>query len=496
MSASTPSPTTWLCPQCGRRVPARVPACRCGAPQPAAVPAPPPAGAPSEGAAPPLPASPRPPAVVLPNRGVAQGFDEDLRSPKEKPLFAIGIAFSSLCWLLLVLSIFGIFYGAIGLAIGLVARAAFLGWVRGNGLRVSGRQLPELHAAVVRSAARLGLAEPPECYVLQAGGSLNAFATRLFGRRFVIVYSDLVDACQDPRQLEFVIAHEVGHLAAGHLKWAGYLLPFNLMPLLGAAYSRACEYTCDRCGLAVVGDLEAAHRGLIVLAAGGRQAARADVAAFMDQGRDAGDLWSAAAELGSSHPFLCKRVAALQDHVAPGSALPAPRNPLAYFLAPFTSVGGAAAGLGSMLVVVAVVGMIAAIAIPSLLRARISANEAVALQTVKAVVAAETEFVRTLGRYDRPDCLVAPRSCYAFYDGPSFLADEHAQPAKNGYRFSFAMSSNQEEFSFRAEPLTPGQTGNKAFCGDWSGSVCVYDPRSVEMPLRAGCEFDRCQILR
>lgn len=51
-----------------------------------------------------------------------------------------------------------------------------------------------------------------------------------------------------------MIAHEVGHLAAGHLKWNAFLSPFLFVPLLGTAYSRAREYTSDRCGLAVVSD--------------------------------------------------------------------------------------------------------------------------------------------------------------------------------------------------------------------------------------------------
>jgi Zn-dependent protease with chaperone function len=121
------------------------------------------------------------------------GFDENLRSPKERPLFLIGAVFSGLVWLALLISIVGAFYGLIGLAFSLVVHALYLAHVRGNALRVSETQLPEIHAAVARSAGALGMPQLPEVYVAQAGGLLNAFATKFLSRKFVIIYSDLVD---------------------------------------------------------------------------------------------------------------------------------------------------------------------------------------------------------------------------------------------------------------------------------------------------------------
>src|SRR5262249_11765527 len=155
--------------------------------------------------------------------------------------------------------------------------SVFLAVVRGNGVQVGPEQLPDLHRRLGEAARRLGLERIPELYVFQSHGVLNAFATKLLSRRFVILNSALADACQDSRQLDFVLGHEVGHLAAGHLAWNGFLLPFRFLPWFGAAYSRAREYTGDRCGLAVVEDLEPAMRGLVVLAAGGKYAAEVNL---------------------------------------------------------------------------------------------------------------------------------------------------------------------------------------------------------------------------
>jgi Zn-dependent protease with chaperone function len=293
-------------------------------------------------------------------------LDPRLRSPKEQPLFILSLIFAVLFWTVLVVTIIGFVYGIfIGLFV-LLAHVLYLAHVRGNGLRLSERQLPELYARVRAASASLGLPRTPEVYVLQGGGVLNAFATKFLSRRFVVLLSDLVDQCQDPKQLDFVVGHELAHHAAGHLTWRVVLAPAALVPLLGAAYSRACEYTCDRAGASVCGDTEQAMRGLVVLAAGGRLAQAADLEAFLGQADDTGQFWMAVNELGASHPYLCKRVAAVKEYVAPGTTRIASRNPLAYPLAPFLAVGGG--GASSALVVVAVIGILAAIAIPNFIR--------------------------------------------------------------------------------------------------------------------------------
>jgi Zn-dependent protease with chaperone function len=421
----------------------------------------------------------------------AGAFDAGLRHSTEHPLFILGVIFSSLVWLLLAVSIVGLFYGLIGAAFALAAHALFLANVRGNAVRVSARQFPELDARCREAARVLGVDGSPEVYLMQAGGTLNAFATKLLSRKFMIVYSDLADACADSRQLDFVIGHEMGHLAAGHLRWNAFLWPFMLLPWFGAAYMRAREYTSDRCGLAFAGDIEAGMRGLVVLAAGGKHAARADLQAFMEQRLETGRFWSAVAELASSHPFLCKRVAALQEVHQPGTVEPVGRNPLAYPLAPFLGflAAGPAGGAGTLLVVVAVIGIVAAIAIPSLLRARIAANEAAALGDLRGIVSAEAAYAGANHGFFESDmaCLGSPGRCLPGYGGPPFLDASLAVGTKSGYVRKLyhghtypagsepppgVSRSSTDGFAVVARPVTAQQTGIRSFCADSSGIVC------------------------
>ena len=296
-------------------------------------------------------------------------FPNELRSARERRLRVLAFVISAIAWVAVVASIIGIIYGAfIALAVA-IAHALWLGHVRGNGVRLGPQQLPQLWNKVTAASQRVGLREPPATYLMQSGGVLNAFATKLFGRRFVILNSALVDACErgvsgvGPTEIDFVIAHETAHLAAGHLSW--FLLPVRIIPLLGPAWSRACEYTCDRAGQAFVGNLETSSRALAILAAGARAGRSLDLDQFVAQRDESGRFWMAVYELNSTHPYLPKRIAALREAEQPGAAAAVGRNVVAYPLAPLFGMfaGGGAGSAG--LFVVAMIGMMASIALPS-----------------------------------------------------------------------------------------------------------------------------------
>src|SRR2546428_12684660 len=78
--------------------------------------------------------------------------------------------------------------------------------------------------------------------------------------------------------------------------------------------------------------------------------------------------------------------------------------------------------LMELLMVVAIIGIIAAIAIPSLLRARVSANETAAIGDTRTVISAEAAYQSAAsGFYGELTCLAVPGPCIAGYVGPTFL---------------------------------------------------------------------------
>jgi Zn-dependent protease with chaperone function len=202
-------------------------------------------------------------------------------------------------------------YGLLFALIGLFAHGLALGRVRGNAVRVSDRQFPQLQKLAAAHARRLGLKQTPAVYVMESGGLLNAFATRFMGRDFVIINSDVLELAlaQGEATVGFIVGHELGHVWRGHLKHRWLTLPGRLFPYLGAAYSRACEYTCDRVGAFCQPD--GAITGLLALAAGKQLHAHVDVKEYAGQAESDKGFWVRRAELMSSHPLLPKRVAAL-----------------------------------------------------------------------------------------------------------------------------------------------------------------------------------------
>ena len=77
-----------------------------------------------------------------------------------------------------------------------------------------------------------------------------------------------------------------------------------------------------------------------------------------------------------------------------------------------------------LLIVVAIIGIIAAIAIPSLLRARVSANESATIGDIRTVISAEAAYQSSnAGFYDSElTCLVNPNGCITTYSAtaPTF----------------------------------------------------------------------------
>lgn len=239
--------------------------------------------------------------------------------PKEKIYFAIAVLYSILIYLVVAGFILSgsaisgtlIFYLIIIVLGYVIAHGLALGQIRGNGIRVSERQFPELNAMANQHARRLGMDETPDVFVLQSGGVLNAFATRFLGRNFVVLYSDVLALAtqKGEKAVSFVVGHELGHVRRKHMTRRALLYPAMIVPFLGSAYSRACEYTCDQVGNAL--EPEGGVDGLLVLAAGRDLYSQVNSSVYASQRETERGFFVRFAEILSSHPNLTKRVAVL-----------------------------------------------------------------------------------------------------------------------------------------------------------------------------------------
>jgi Zn-dependent protease with chaperone function/type II secretory pathway pseudopilin PulG len=292
----------------------------------------------------------------------------DLVYKNEKKLFVIMLVVSVVLWIAIVLGTVGaaLFYGLIFFLGYCFAQSALISYIKGTGVRITEHQFPDLKHQITACCHKLGLADEPDAYLLQMGGSLNAFATRFLGRDFLVLYSEVVDATHDnPDALNFYIGHEIGHIKRRHLTWSTVLLPASVLPLLGAAYSRAREYTCDRHGLAACEDAVNAQLGLAALAAGGKRWRTMSTSAYIAQAQHTDGFWMSFHELVGDYPWLVKRMGALKALAAGQEAAPPTRHPMAMLLALFVPRFGIGGGGASLIVMVAIVGVLAAVAIPA-----------------------------------------------------------------------------------------------------------------------------------
>ncbi len=286
----------------------------------------------------------------------------------EKRLFGLMLVLSVLVWAALLLGTSGLVlvYALFGFLLYCFAQSALISYIKGTGVRITEEQFPDLKQQITACCSKLDVNTEPDAYLLQMGGALNAFATRFFGRDFLVLYSDVVDGlAHNPDALNFTIGHELGHIRRKHLRWSTVLMPASILPLVGAAYSRAREYTCDRHGLAACDNPVNAEHGLAVLAAGGKRARTMNVDAYVGQSSQTEGFWMSFHELVGDYPWLVKRMAAVRALAAGQEPSQPPRSVLAGLLALFVPRLGVAGGGGGVIVVVAMIGILAAVAIPS-----------------------------------------------------------------------------------------------------------------------------------
>jgi prepilin-type N-terminal cleavage/methylation domain-containing protein len=125
-----------------------------------------------------------------------------------------------------------------------------------------------------------------------------------------------------------------------------------------------------------------------------------------------------------------------------------------------------------LLIVVAIILIIAAIAIPNLLRSRIAANEASAVSSLRTLNTACITFNSTYGQY--PNALTdlqGPTSGNPSSTSADLVDQVLASGTKSGYNFTFSPGTNNASYSITAAPITINQTGLREFFTDQSGVI-------------------------
>ena len=133
-----------------------------------------------------------------------------------------------------------------------------------------------------------------------------------------------------------------------------------------------------------------------------------------------------------------------------------------------------------LLIVVVIIGIIAAIAIPNLLASRRSANEGSAISSIRTLHGAQITYGSTYGAGDYAGTLAAMGT-------PGLIDSVLASGTKSGYAFVVTANASSAgapaTFSFSAVPTgTTGvtQTGTRNFCIRTEG-VLRYEPGAAQL---------------
>jgi len=115
-----------------------------------------------------------------------------------------------------------------------------------------------------------------------------------------------------------------------------------------------------------------------------------------------------------------------------------------------------------LLIVVAIIGIIAAIAVPNLLQSKAAANEASAISSIRAIVTSEITYSATVGSGSYAAALTN-------LSAQKLIDSVLGSGTKDGYNYVLIGETNT--FVVTASPTTQGTTGNRYFFSDESGVI-------------------------
>ena len=165
-----------------------------------------------------------------------------------------------------------------------------------------------------------------QVYVLPSK-EFNAYTFGLGGSKVVVLYSALLEHL-DAEETQFVLGHEMGHVALGHTRLNSLVGGMAGIPAAGWAgialsvvflwWNRSCEFSADRAGLLACDRLDKAISALVKVGVGPGvvkdQAAFEQALQLLDAQDDS--PWAWLNESLATHPLVIRRINELRRYAA------------------------------------------------------------------------------------------------------------------------------------------------------------------------------------
>jgi type IV pilus assembly protein PilA len=126
-----------------------------------------------------------------------------------------------------------------------------------------------------------------------------------------------------------------------------------------------------------------------------------------------------------------------------------------------------------LLIVVAIILIIAAIAIPNLLRAKIAANQSSAVGSLRTLNTACIAFASSYNQYPAALSNLGPIGSGGTASSTSadLIDSVLAGGTKSGYVFTFTPGASNQSYSITAKPITAATTGQNMYYTDQTGVI-------------------------
>lgn len=249
------------------------------------------------------------------NSGVALLAD-DFRIPKEKKVLFTSIS---------IMMLFLLFVFKINPLIPIIGFTISALWIKieqkqllGNTVKVNSTTIPKIYDASKNVAEKLSM-EVPDVFIKQSP-ILNAYAIGVFGKKSVVLHSELVKVMNDD-ELYSILGHEFSHIKCKHTIWNTITGTTNMIsiPIVSKFFefiflywSRLAEYSADRGGLIACENLKATTSSFIKLAVGEDLASEVNVDDFIEQ-VEKDKVATQMVSFLLTHPYLADRIKGLSE---------------------------------------------------------------------------------------------------------------------------------------------------------------------------------------
>lgn len=125
--------------------------------------------------------------------------------------------------------------------------------------------------------------------------------------------------------------------------------------------------------------------------------------------------------------------------------------------------------LVELLIVIAIIVVIASLAVPVTLRARVQSNEAAAIGNLRTVGSSAESYRSTQNPPAYPTGFIA-----MITSSPPYLDTAWQNSQRQGYVFAYTPSQDGETYAVMAVPRSPNVSGVNSYCVDQTGIIRRY----------------------